>query len=151
MGKTTGKIRLLEEKDITQITQIEQLSFSSPWSKQSFYEELENSLARYWVWEREGGIVGGYLGSWIIMDEVQITNIAIHPDYRRERGAYLLLEHMFAYIKKENLFSAALEVRPSNEPAIRLYQKFGFQEIGRRVGYYQDNHEDALIFEVRIR
>lgn len=151
MGKTTGKIRLLEEKDIIQIVQIEQLSFSSPWNEQSFYEELENSLARYWVWEIKNGIIGGYLGSWVIMDEVQITNIAIHPDYRREKGAHLLLEEMFSYMKEENLFSATLEVRPSNEPAIRLYQKFGFQEIGRRPEYYQDNHEDALIFEVKIK
>lgn len=151
MGKTTGKIRLLEEEDIEQITQIEQFSFSSPWSCQSFYEELENSLARYWVWEREDGSIGGYLGSWIIMDEVQITNIAIHPDYRREKGACLLLDQMFAYMKAEEFFSAALEVRPSNTAAIKLYKKFGFEEIGRRAGYYLDNHEDALIFEVKIK
>lgn len=151
MGKTTRKIRLLEENDIHQVAQIEQLSFSSPWSEQSFYEELENSLACYWIWEREDGNIGGYLGSWIILDEVQITNIAIHPDYRRERGAYLLLEQMFAHMKELDLFSATLEVRPSNEPAIHLYQKFGFQEAGRRAGYYEDDHEDALIFEVRIK
>lgn len=151
MGKTTGKIRLLEEKDIAQVVQIENLSFFSPWSQQSFYDELENSLACYWVWEKEDGAIGGYLGYWVVMDEVQITNIAIHPDYRREKGAYLLLNHMFDYMKEENLFFATLEVRPSNDPAICLYHKFGFQEVGRRVGYYQDNREDALIFEVKIK
>ncbi len=139
------KVRAMNLGDIDKILKIEKQSFASPWSRESFYRELrENRLARYLVIEINGGVVG-YGGMWIIVDEAHITNIAISPDYRRRDLGSFLLEAMIDYAQKINVFKMTLEVRKSNIPAQRLYEKFGFISAGIRPRYYQDNNEDAVI------
>jgi len=148
MGEKAGKIRAMREADILAIAEIEELSFAMPWSARSLEEEFSNPNAHYWIWEVDGK-VGGYLGAWFVLGEAQITNVATHPEYRRLGGGKLLMEEFFRQMEIGDISNAVLEVRPSNRGAIRLYEGFGFQEIGRRAGYYQDNQEDALIFEVK--
>lgn len=149
MGKKAGTIRRFIAEDIPGILEVEELSFAHPWSRQSFMEELENPSAFYWVWEVEGK-VAGYLGSWFVLDEAQITNVATHPDFRKRGGAKRLIKALLWEMRERKIVSATLEVRPTNKKAQNLYKEFGFTEVGRRIGYYQEDNEDALIFEVKL-
>ena len=91
------------------------------------------------------GILVGYAGSWHILDEAHITNIAISTDFRRRKYGEALLKRIIDDCYKEKIKYITLEVRVSNTPAINLYSKYGFTSFGTRKGYYQDNNEDAMI------
>lgn len=132
-------------EDIDGICEIENLSFQTPWSRESFVEELEsNQLSRYIVAKKDGKVVG-YGGMWAVLDEGHITNIAVHPDYRRQKIGEKIVQALVDRAKEEEIDKLTLEVRKSNTPAIILYRKFGFEECGVRKGYYADTGEDALI------
>lgn len=138
-------IRLMELKDLDEICEIEKLSFKTPWSRESFLEELQtNEKARYLV-AALGETVVGYGGMWFIFDEAHITNIAVHPDYRGQKIGEKLVQAMIALAEAADINSMTLEVRTSNVPAIGLYKKLSFEEAGIRRGYYTDTGEDALI------
>ena len=126
---------------------IEDVSFPTSWPSDSFEKEvLENKVATYLVAHR-GGQVLGYVGSWIILDEVHITTIAVDPALRGARvGRTLLARLLFIAIERGARWTV-LEVRASNESAIRMYQHFGFRQVGKRKGYYE-NGEDALVLWV---
>ncbi|MBX6395699.1 MAG: ribosomal protein S18-alanine N-acetyltransferase [Alicyclobacillaceae bacterium] len=131
--------------DLDRIQEIERASFTMPWSRTAFYGELaDNHFARYIVAQRDDVVVG-YAGMWLILDEAHITNIAVHPDARRQHVGETLLRHMMAYARSQGACRMTLEVRVSNIPAQNLYHKLGFVTRGVRKGYYTDNHEDALI------
>ena len=87
----------------------------------------------------------GYVGLWMIAGEGHITNVAVHPDHRGQGVAKVLLKLMLDYCEEQGISDVTLEVRPSNEPALRLYRGFGFREEGRRPHYYENDGEDALI------
>jgi ribosomal-protein-alanine N-acetyltransferase len=131
--------------DVAAVLEIERLSFSSPWPAFAFEQELTaNRLAHYRV-ARLADHVVAFGGIWLMVDEAHITTFGVHPDHRRQGiGRRLLLE--LAEVALE-LGSArmTLEVRVSNEPAQRLYRSFGFNVSGRRVAYYSDDGEDALV------
>lgn len=138
-------IRRAEEGDAKVMAQLDTICFAMPWSEKSFLHEItENDLALYLAAE-VGGILVGYAGIWAIIDEGHITNVAVHPDYRRKGIAKALMEVMLENCREEGILYQTLEVRPSNLAALRLYESFGFQAVGRRKGYYEDNGEDALI------
>jgi tRNA threonylcarbamoyl adenosine modification protein YeaZ/ribosomal-protein-alanine acetyltransferase len=138
-------IRAMELKDVEDVWEIEKLSFKTPWSKESFIEEMStNQKARYIVAEL-GDTVVGYGGMWFIVDEAHITNIAVHPDYRGKKIGEKIVEAMIAAAQRENISSMTLEVRVTNTPAINLYKKLDFKEAAIRKGYYTDTGEDALI------
>lgn len=138
-------VRTAEERDIKPIAELDKLCFQDPWSEKSFHSEImENEAALYIVGEIDGGLVG-YAGVWAIVDEGHITNVAVHPDYRKKGIGEILVAVMIESCEKEGIFRQTLEVRPSNEAALKLYGKFGFKAVGRRKGYYADNGEDALI------
>lgn len=103
-----------------------------------------NPLARYFIVEKDG-IAVAYGGMWLISPEGHITNIAVHPGYRREGIGKALLHHMIEKSEEEGMTCHTLEVRASNRAAIVLYCKFGFFECGIRKNYYEDTNEDALI------
>lgn len=150
MGKeATGLIRLMSKKDIDDIVELEHLSFASPWSADSFRQELNNPLAFYLVWELENKVLG-YCGAWVLLGEAQITNVAIHPKCQRQGAGRRLLRSFLEVLREKDCRLVTLEVRPSNHGARSLYGEFGFQEIGRRRAYYQDNQEDALILSVEV-
>jgi ribosomal-protein-alanine N-acetyltransferase len=130
---------------LDQVLEIEEVSYPAPWSYYAFaYELLHNDLAHYIV-ALSGDKIVGYCGMWLILDEAHITNVAVHPDYRRKSiGEALMLEMIRLAVQKGSA-RMTLEVRPTNTAARSLYEKLGFVENGRRKRYYTDNNEDAII------
>jgi ribosomal-protein-alanine N-acetyltransferase len=130
---------------LDQVLVIEEASYSAPWSYYAFaYELLNNNMAHYIV-ALSGQTVVGYCGMWLILDESHITNVAVHPDYRRENIGKSLMLEMIRLAAKNGAAGMTLEVRPTNTAARRLYELLGFVEKGRRKKYYTDNNEDAII------
>jgi len=135
----------MELRDIEAVVELEKLSFSTPWSREAFYSELlENPLACYLVAKYAGKVIG-YIGMWIIQDEAHITNLAVHPQYRRQHVGKALLAMLINYAKLHGVTRMTLEVRESNVAAQALYRQFGFTSQGVRKGYYTDNNENAII------
>ncbi len=143
-------IRLMTVKDIDEVEEIEQACFATPWSKESFYNEVAvNHFAKYLVLELNGRVIG-YCGLWIIIDEGHISNIAILPEYRGMNFGETLLRYAMALARGQGANTVSLEVRTSNIAAQGLYRKLGFQEGGIRKNYYTDNNEDALVMWVNL-
>lgn len=137
--------RSMTLEDIEAVCQIEQESFTTPWSARAFYMELTNNqFAHYMIMEVDGEIAG-YAGMWIIVDEAHMTNIALKEKFRGQK----LGERLLTELQKTAAFLGAkrmtLEVRVTNHIAQNLYRKKGFKTVGVRKGYYTDNQEDALI------
>ena len=131
--------------DIPAVHDIERMSFPAPWPPYAFRQELEaNRMARYLV-VRVGDDVVAYAGIWLMVDEAHVTTFAVLPTWRRQGvGGRLLLELLELAVDL-GARVVTLEVRLSNAPARRLYQRFGFRPVGVRPRYYSDNGEDALI------
>ena len=134
----------MNDRNVSQVAQLEKLCFSDPWSENSVASELENPLALWLVAEKHGAVVG-YVGSQTVMDETDMMNIAVHPDHRRQGIAEALIEALITALKQKGSRSMTLEVRASNENARRLYEKLGFQQAGIRKNYYRNPREDAII------
>jgi len=143
------RIREMRRRDLDQILEIEELCFPLPWSRESFLTELKNPLAQYIV-AQEGFVLLGYAGVWLIFDEGHITNVAVHPRARGRRIGELLLANIMALASANGAVVVTLEVRPSNDAALSLYRRMGFEEKGLRRGYYLDNGEDALIMVKKL-
>ncbi len=142
------KIVRMKKEDVKEVTDIERLSFISPWSESSFLNELRNEVSYSFVAkvEIEGReIVAGYIIFWIVGSEAHILNIAVHPRFRRRGIGKKLLLHALKYSLIKGVEDVYLEVRVSNIPAIRLYEALGFVQLGIRPHYYADNGEDAII------
>lgn len=127
-----------------QIAQLEKVCFSDPWSIDSINYELTNPLS-LWIVALAGDKVIGYVGSQSVLGEADMMNIAVAPAYRRTGVAKGLVGTLIDALRSENVHSLTLEVRVSNEAAIRLYDLLGFQQVGRRPNYYHNPKEDALI------
>ena len=109
-------------------------------------EELENQCAAFLVAEdADSGAVLGYAGLLVVAGEGYITNVAVFPEYRRSGIAAKILEVYLNFAEANQLAFVTLEVRPTNTAAIALYQRYGFEEVGRRKNYYDLPKEDALI------
>ncbi len=138
-------IRPMRVADLTAVQLIESASFVTPWPSQAYRQELEtNRLAMYLV-ALMGDTIVAYGGIWLMVDEAHITTFAVHPDYRRRRIGERLLLALLDLARDRSAREATLEVRLSNLPARRLYEKYGFRPVGIRPRYYTDNNEDALI------
>lgn len=147
MNKELCQLQLtcMKATDIPAVQMIERHSFPNPWSAQAFLAELtENECAHYLVMRRHTHVVG-YVGMWIILDEGHITNVAVHPAWRRKGIGATLLTSLEKYAYAYGVRKMTLEVRVSNIGAQRLYTRLGYHKYGVRHKYYQDNHEDALI------
>lgn len=139
------EIRPMQLGDLDAIMEVEHLSFTIPWSRESFVQELtENKCARYLVLS-ENGKACGYAGMWLVLDEGHITNVAVHPDKRGQGLGEKLLRALVQLAADTGLNWMTLEVRRSNLTAQGLYHKLGFIDVGYRKRYYSDNQEDALI------
>jgi len=139
------KFKEMRLEHLNQVIQIENISYSSPWSRQSFaYEVVKNSFACYIVAVSDKKVVG-YAGMWLILDEAHITNVAVHPDYRKAGIGKALMMQMIGRAVVNGISRMTLEVRPSNNAARHLYGMLGFKEKGVRKGYYTDTNEDAII------
>ncbi len=130
---------------IDDITTIEKLSFTIPWTKNAFVQELKNNKFAIYLSAKIENKVVGYAGMWKIFDEGHITNIAVHPEFRQIGIGSKLLEGLINISKKVNITKMTLEVRRSNKSAQTLYMKYGFKAAGIRKEYYADNGEDAVI------
>ncbi|MCR5265829.1 MAG: ribosomal protein S18-alanine N-acetyltransferase [Cyanobacteria bacterium RUI128] len=146
MGNPKIYVSLMQKEDVPEIAEIEASAYGNHhWSKDAFYSEVENKIAKYYTARTQDGKIVGYAGTWHIVDEAHITTIAVKPDERRKHIADHLIVKLLEDCYNEFIKYITLEVRVSNIPAIKLYEKYGFKSLGKRKGYYQDNNEDALI------
>ncbi len=143
-------IRSMEVLDIDPIFEIENLSFSTPWTRSAFETELTNDNAHYIVITVEDKVIG-YGGFWKIMDEAHFTNLAIHPEYRGKGYGKQLIQGMLDLAKQIDIKYATLEVRASNEHALKAYSTLGFYIEGKRSRYYTNPVEDALIMWASLK
>ena len=137
-------IRPMQETDIEAVVLIEQESFSIPWSKSAFIDEMSNEKAHYLVMEEDNRVIG-YGGFWKILDEGHFTNLAITPEYRHRGLGKKLIEAMLNYGRTLGIDKVTLEVRETNENALRAYATLGFHIEGKRRRYYTNPDEDAMI------
>jgi ribosomal-protein-alanine N-acetyltransferase len=136
--------------DLDQVLDIERASFPTPWTRAAFCYEIEqNKVAHCTAMRGLRGVVG-YLCFWEVGHEIHVTNLAVHPAWRRRGVARRLLAAALAEGVVRGVTLAFLEVRPSNTHALALYESLGFQVIGRRNAYYFDTGEDALVMEARL-
>lgn len=138
------KLSLMQEEDLNEVLEISTMSLKESWTLDSFTKELTNPLAKYIVAKYDDKTVG-FAGVWTIVDEGHITNIAVHPDYRKKGIGSQLVNSLIEHSSKWGCNALTLEVRASNTPAKNLYKKFDFVEEGIRKNYYKDNKEDAII------
>lgn len=134
----------MDRSHIPQVLQLEQTCFSVPWTETMLTDALFDPQASFIVAEDDEGNVVGYAGLHAVLDEGYIDNVAVEPDARRHGVASALLD-VFCRFGAANLSFLTLEVRASNTAAIGLYEKYGFQQVGLRPGYYQKPREDAVI------
>jgi ribosomal-protein-alanine N-acetyltransferase len=132
--------------DVDEVVAIERESFSDPWTREMFRAELtENPCARFFV-AVAGVELIGYIGGWMVGDELEVVSLAVRPEARRRGVASRLLAHLFEHARGR-LRRACLEVRGSNQAAIAMYERFGFRPVGVRRGYYDEPKEDAVLME----
>jgi ribosomal-protein-alanine N-acetyltransferase len=169
-------IRRMTQEDLDLVFLLDCMSFSLPWSLNSYKFELTNPASRPWVVEvslppeaapleykpphpvvvseqvRQPGekAIVAVLVLWLIMDEAHIATIAVHQAWRRMGIARKLLSHVLEQAAGEGARSVMLDVRDGNFPAQALYAEFGFEVVGRRPGYYKDNGEDALLMTATL-
>ncbi len=133
-----------------QILFIEQASFPSPWSAKAFMEETSNPVSHFWAL-KIGERILAYICFWMYAGEIHLLNIAVAPEWRRKGLATALIEKMKQFAQSQEVKKIYLEVRPSNSPARRLYQRAGFEEKAIRRLYYTDTGEDAIIMEFTLK
>lgn len=143
--------RQMKDTDIDGVYDVEVSAFNEPWSYNALRDELKNRLAKYIVAEDEDGRIVGYLGTWHIIDEAHITNVAVHKNFRGMGIGNGLMEALEKQCKDYKIASITLEVRASNKVAQNLYKKYGFLISGIRKEYYNDNKEDAFIMWKQLR
>lgn len=134
----------MRQEHVAQVAALEKLCFRDPWSENSVASELNNPLS-LWLVALDGERLAGYVGSQTVMDESDMMNVAVHPDFRKQGIATALILGLVEELRKKGSHCLTLEVRASNENAISVYRKLDFQEVGRRKNYYRNPREDALI------
>jgi ribosomal-protein-alanine N-acetyltransferase len=132
-------------RDLDGILAVDAATFERPWTREMYvWEATHSDVARFYV-ARDAASVVAYCAGWVIFDELHINNLAVEPTWRRRGVASALLRFVLAEAGAEGAVRATLEVRRSNEPARRLYERFGFAFAGVRAGYYREPVEDALV------
>ena len=134
----------MSENDIQNVAELEKLCFSRPWSESAFKGALENEND-YFICAKIGVQFAGYAGMYSAADEGYVYNIAVHENFRNMKVGGTLILELLNYCEKINLDFLSLEVRSSNIPAIRLYEKCGFIKKGVRKNFYDFPKEDAVI------
>lgn len=134
---------------LDRILEIENLSFSSPWSLNGFVRELENPVSQLWALMSDKVLLG-YLCFWAVRDEMQLLDLVVHPAYRSTGYGNYLLKKLVHLAFSKGILRIWLEVRVTSNTARRLYEKFGFVERGRRKNYYTDPSEDAIVMALEL-
>lgn len=148
-------IRSMTLLDLDAVQTIDRLSFSLPWPESAFrYEVSQSDHSRNYVLVASPGADSSQVVAmavvWVIVDEAHIATIAVHPDWRGQGLGSRLLQHILLDVKAIGMQTALLEVRAGNQVAQEMYRKFGFEVVGRRPRYYKDNHEDALLMNLKL-
>ena len=152
-------IRRMTFEDIPSVVEIEKQCFSLPWSEKSFEDSISREDTLFLVCEEEqcdllqqknDKCITGYMGLYISFDEASVTNVAVSPDCRKKGYGEALVSKAKELAKEVGAESVFLEVRASNTPAISLYKKQGFEELGIRKKFYEHPVEDAIIMKVGI-
>ncbi len=141
-------VRRMRSADLDEVMQIERLSFSTPWSRESFRLEIEENRCAYYIVLAEDGRVVAYAGTWLAISEGHITNIAVHPDFRGRGYGKRITRELMEQCLDIGITWMTLEVRRSNLIAQGIYTSLGFKSVGVRRRYYEDNGEDAFIMVV---
>jgi [ribosomal protein S18]-alanine N-acetyltransferase len=132
-------------RDLDGILAVDAAAFERPWTRAMYeWEWTHSDVARFYV-ARSGGVVVAYCAGWVIFDELHVNNLAVDPGWRRRGVAGALLTFVLQAAEGEGATRATLEVRRSNDPARRLYERFGFVLSGVRTAYYREPVEDALV------
>ena len=142
-------IEKMNASHVPQIAELEKVCFADPWSVTSIETELTSRLSLWFV-AVEGDTVVGYVGSQTVIDESDVMNIAVHPDYRRQGIGEALLETLADALREKGSRGLTLEARVSNTPAVSLYKKAGFLQVGLRKNYYRNPKEDAFILRKEL-
>lgn len=142
-------IRLMAEEDVDSVSKIETQIFSKPWTKQDFINAMSDRHNIYVVAEDEKKEIVGYCGIWGVLDEGQITNVAVRPEEQGHGIGFAMLTALLKIGKNEGLQQYTLEVRKSNLKAIKLYERLGFVEEGIRKNFYDKPVEDGIIMWLR--
>jgi len=141
------RITTMEMSHIPAIASLEAAHFSAPWDEASIRAELENPLALWLAAVDKSGAVLGYVGSQSCFEDADILNVCVRPEARRRGLAEALMTELERRLIPKGVEKITLEVRASNEPAIRLYEKLGYSQVGNRKNYYEKPREDALILQ----
>lgn len=142
-------VRWMRKDDLDAVAELEQLSFSIPWSYETLKEGLSNGLDQYLVWE-ENGIAAGYINFRILAGEGEVERVAVHPLMRGRGFGRKLMDAMAEYTSSQGVTAITLEVRSGNQSAINLYESCGFVREAVRKDYYREPTEDALIMWHRL-
>ena len=134
---------------VSAVAELEKLCFSDPWSERSIASELNNPLS-LWLIAVVDGKVAGYIGSQSVPPEADVMNVAVYPQYRGRGMGEQLMRRLREDLREQGMESLTLEVRAGNTPAIRLYEKLGFLQVGLRPRYYVNPTEDALILRKEL-
>jgi len=143
------RINDAREELLPQIQQIEQHSFSVPWTEAMLRMQLSPDSHVFLTAEAEDGVIG-YVGMLYVLDEGYISNVAVHPSFRRQGAADALLDALETRARALKLSFLTLEVREHNAPAVALYEKHGYRVVGRRRNYYEKPTEDALLMTLTL-
>jgi ribosomal-protein-alanine N-acetyltransferase len=151
-ARPSFRLRRMMIQDLPEVLSIERSSFPNPWPETTFRGELQNVGISFPLvaLDPESEAVVGYLIYWKIVDDVQVNNVAVHPDYRRRGVAESMFREILAELRREGVKIVTLEVRMSNLAARRLYEKLGFRRFGIRRGYYVNPDEDALVLGLEL-
>lgn len=149
MGKTAREIliREAEEKDVDAIYDIGHLCFSDAWRRETVRHDLMENEHSFYLVAEEDGFITGYGCFWFIADEGQLVNIGVRPENRRQGIARLLLQKGIEEARKRNMLTMFLEVRVSNLSAQKMYETFGFKNLGLRKNVYDLPIEDGYVME----
>lgn len=137
-------IEQMDARHVPAVARLERECFSDPWSENSLAGELTNPLST-WLVAMDGELLAGYIGSQAVLGEADMMNLAVAPEYRRRGVGEALTAALVKALQARQVTALTLEVRVSNAPAIALYEKMGFAQVGRRPRYYEKPREDALI------
>lgn len=133
------------EDDLDQVVKLEEQVLHGRWKRKDFlYEMNENEFAQTYVLRKENQVIG-FIDYWITFDLCQLASIAVDPLYQKHGYGHELMNFMLKDASIKGCEFVELEVRVSNQQAIRFYENYGFQMINRRIAYYPDNDEDAFI------
>ncbi len=141
------EIRRIDEESAYMAAILERIYFSHPWSEKAILEEAARG---YFIAAYFDGVFAGYAGMTEVLDECGICNIAVMPEFRRHGVGKVLVADLIRRAKEKNAFVIMLEVRKSNIPAIKLYEKMGFELVGERKNFYDKPQEDALLYNLYL-